>query len=334
MTDPTTIYRYRDGLYAVDLVAAAIIHLDFFTWLDQNPSPIDGITAHFGIHTRPADVMLTLFTANGFIENRDGTFHTTAQARDHLTSTAPTFVGPYFASMAERPVVRDMLHVLKNDTPASWASYDLEDDWHKAMEKPEFAEMFTAAMDCRGTVLGQALGGAIDLSPHHHLLDIGGGSGIYACCLADAFPDLTATVFEKPPVDAIATRKIAERGLSARIAVTPGDFFHDPYPTAPDVHLLSNILHDWDVADVRTILEKSAATLPSGGLLVIHDAFLNADKSGPVPVAEYSALLMNVTRGRCYSTTEYSSFLTPLGFTDITYTDTVADRGVMTARQP
>ena len=93
------------------------------------------------------------------------------------------------------------------------------------MEKPEFAEMFTAAMDCRGTVLGQALAAAIDLSSHSHLLDIGGGSGIYACCLAHAFPDLTATVFEKPPVDAIAARKIDGRGLASRITVTPGRQF-------------------------------------------------------------------------------------------------------------
>src|ERR1051325_8058875 len=39
-TDPTSIYRYRDGLYAVDLLTAAISHLDFFTWLNQHPSDL------------------------------------------------------------------------------------------------------------------------------------------------------------------------------------------------------------------------------------------------------------------------------------------------------
>jgi len=37
-TDPTTIYRHRDGLYAVDLLTAAISEFDFFTWLEANPS--------------------------------------------------------------------------------------------------------------------------------------------------------------------------------------------------------------------------------------------------------------------------------------------------------
>ena len=37
-TDPTSIYRYRDGLYAADLLAAALVGLDFFTWLHEHPS--------------------------------------------------------------------------------------------------------------------------------------------------------------------------------------------------------------------------------------------------------------------------------------------------------
>ena len=37
-TDPTSIYRYRDGLYATDLLTAALCHLDFFTWLDAHPA--------------------------------------------------------------------------------------------------------------------------------------------------------------------------------------------------------------------------------------------------------------------------------------------------------
>ena len=37
-TDPTPIYRCRDGLYATDLLAAALVWLDFFTWLNDRPS--------------------------------------------------------------------------------------------------------------------------------------------------------------------------------------------------------------------------------------------------------------------------------------------------------
>jgi hypothetical protein len=56
-------------LYAVDLLTAAVVHLDFFTWLAINPSTKEQICAHYGFAERPVDVMLTLFVANTFLEN-------------------------------------------------------------------------------------------------------------------------------------------------------------------------------------------------------------------------------------------------------------------------
>jgi hypothetical protein len=48
-------------------------------------------------------------------------------------------------------------------------------------------------------------------------------------------------------------------------------------------------------------------------------------------VAEYSALLANITQGKCYSAAEYREILDPLGFESGPYLDTYADRGCMTA---
>jgi predicted O-methyltransferase YrrM len=330
-TDPLEIYRYRDGLYAVDLLAAAAVHLDFFTWLAGNPSNLEHICARFSFAPRPADVMLTLFTADGFIEARAGVFHVTAKGREHLCSDSPWNLIPYFASLKDRPVTRDFLRVLATGKPANWGGDKDALDWHKAMETESFARSFTAAMDCRGIYLARALAGALDLSRTSRLLDIGGGSGIYACSLCAHFPRLRAVVFDQPPVDRIAARLAAERGFSDRVTVHPGNFLADAWPEDCDAHLFSNVLHDWDVAEVRQLLERSARTLPPGGLLVIHDAFINADKTGPLPVARYSAMLMHSTQGKCYSTAEYEALAGAAGFSGFQYRPTAADRGVMTA---
>ena len=76
--------------------------------------------------------------------------------------------------------------------------------------------------------------------------------------------------------------------------------FADPVPADCDVMLLSNILHDWDVPECRTLVARCAAALPAGGHLLIHDAFLNDAMDGPLPVALYSASLFSVTEGRAY----------------------------------
>src|SRR6185369_16444574 len=70
-SDPTSIYRYRDGLYAADLLACALVFLDLFSWLDQHQGSAKEICRKFSIAARPADVMVTLFVAMGYLK-RDG----------------------------------------------------------------------------------------------------------------------------------------------------------------------------------------------------------------------------------------------------------------------
>ena len=113
--------------------------------------------------------------------------------------------------------------------------------------------------------------------------------------------------------------------------VAAGDMLDDPLPRDADVHLYSNVLHDWDEPVVRQLIAKSFDALPRGGQVVIHDAFLNAAKDGPLHVAEYSVLLMHSSEGRCYSIREMAQYLTDAGFRDTSYRDTAAARGVMTA---
>ena len=286
-TDPVDIYRMRDGLYAADMLLTALVHLDLFSWLDTHPATRSEICRAFDLVDRPADVMLTLLAAMGMVEQRLGAFHLTTLAREHLVRDSPWFLGPYYASLKERPVSLDLLTVLRSGRPANWGSQKDEKDWHKAMETEAFAASFTAAMDCRGVYLAQAVAKAVDLSAHRHVLDIAGGSGIYACALVAHWPHLRATVLEKPPVDRIAAGAIAQRGYSARVRVFPSDMLATALPEVADAHLYSNVLHDWDEPVVRDLLRKSFDALPPGGLVMIHDAYLNAAKNGPLHVAEY-----------------------------------------------
>jgi hypothetical protein len=330
-TDPVGIYRVRDGIYAADMLLTAIVHLDLFSWLDENSATKEDICRAFETADRPTDVMLTLFAAMGLLEERWEIFKLTPVAREHLVARSPWFLGPYYESLKNRPVALDLLKVLRTGKPANWGSQKDEKDWHQAMESDAFAAQFTAAMDCRGVYLAQALAKAVDLTWRTHLLDIAGGSGVYACSLVAHHPHMAATVLEKPPVDRIAAAAIAKRGCSDKVGVAARDMRADPLPTDADVHLYSNVLHDWDEPVVRELIRKSFDALPAGGLIVIHDAFLNAAKNGPLHVAEYSVLLMHSSEGRCYSTREMERYLTDAGFRNAVYADTAAARGVMTA---
>jgi SAM-dependent methyltransferase len=333
LTDPAPLYRHRDAVCVSDALIAAVAGLDLLSEVAASPASLPELARRLGVAERPLDVLVTLLAALGWVE-REPVIVCTALARDHLVKGSPFYLGPYYASLATRPQVVELLEVLRTDRPAGWGGAAEPRAWVEAMEDEAFAESFTAAMDCRGAYLAPALAGVLDLSRCRRLLDIAGGSGIYACALAAHNPGLEASVFERAPMDRVTRRSVARHGFAERVAVLTGDMFVDPYPAGHDVHLLSNVLHDWDEAAVRALLAKSAAALPPGGTLVLHDAHLNAQKTGPLEVAEYSVFLMHATVGRCYSVGELTAWLEAVGLVEVKHLPTVAARSALLAHKP
>ncbi|MDN5747359.1 MAG: methyltransferase domain-containing protein [Pseudonocardia sp.] len=351
VTDPTSLYRVRDGAYAADLLIAAVTEFDVFTWLAvHGPARAEVLRAALRWAERPADVLLTYAAALDLV-SRDlaagDVVELTALAREHFVAGSAYDLRTYYGSLAERPAAREFARVLRTDEPAPWASAISDGDadragsgnggardWSGRLADVEFASRITAAMDARGAFLAPALARATADLPVGRLLDVGGSSGIYAAAVLEQHPTASAAVFERAPVDQAARTLLAERGQNDRIDVVTGDMFVDPLPTAFDVHLYSQVLHDWDRSRVEHLLAASYRALPPGGWLLDHDTHVDADKTGPLPVAEYSALLMHSTPGKCWSTGELAAIAEAVGYIDITVRPTAADRSVLLARVP
>ena len=77
-------------------------------------------------------------------------------------------------------------------------------------------------------------------------------------------PHLRASVLEKPPVDRITRQSVAARGFGGRVEVIAADMFADPFPTQCDLHLFSNVLHDWDEDRRQTAAGQVLCRLAAG----------------------------------------------------------------------
>jgi len=141
-TDPIEIFRQRDGIYAPELVAGAIVELDLFSHLAKSPADAQAICASLDLAARPVDVMLALFCAMGYLEKKSGAFHLTEIAREFLVRDSPWFVGPYFVHFVDRPIYKALLETLRTDKPA-WSGSQARKPWAEAMEDDAFAEQFT-----------------------------------------------------------------------------------------------------------------------------------------------------------------------------------------------
>jgi acetylserotonin N-methyltransferase len=268
----------------------------------------------------------------GLIKMRGGKYFTTDLSATYLAGDSPASLVPYYASLKNRPQCLEFYEVLKTGKPAGWSSRKEGEGWTDSMRDRDFADAFTAAMDSRGAYLARRLSEVLDLRGRFSLLDIAGGSGIYACTIAAKNEALAATVLELPPVDAAAERSVASKNMSSRVEVIAKDMF-EGLPKGYDVHLFANTLHDWNIDSVKKLIANSFDSLSHGGLIAVFDAHLNESKDGPLSVAEYSCLLMHSTEGRCYSVREIGDILASAGFRHTEVMAVAADRTVITAKK-
>ncbi len=335
--DPTPIFELFRGSYATELLTAAVSHFNLFGVLSQSAPTFDELRHELNLAARPANVLITAMRAMKLVElDGAGKLSATPLAAEHLKPGGAFDVGGYLSLAADSPGVQGMIERLVTNRPfgaepaQDGAAFIYREGLESAMEKEASARHFTLALAGRAKNVAPHLARVAPLENAKRLIDVGGGTGIYSIACLQQFPKLTAVVWDRPEVLKIAAEMAAEYGVSERLELLPGDMFADDVPNG-DAMLLSNILHDWDVPECETLVQRCANRLPNGGRLLVHDVFLDDDLGGPLPIALYSASLFTFTEGRAYSATEYRGWLQAAGLQPEAIRPTLVHCGVLPA---
>ncbi|KAG9349356.1 hypothetical protein JZ751_027799 [Albula glossodonta] len=142
-----------------------------------------------------------------------------------------------------------------------------------------------------------------------------GCSGALAKQCTAAYPGSVVTIFDLSKVVHMAK----EHFVSAeddRILFHEGDFFKDPLPEA-DLYILARILHDWTDQRSLELLTKVQQSCKQGGGVLLVEALLDEDNSGPLTAQLYSLNMLVQTEGRERKASEYAALLTAAGFTHV-----------------
>ncbi|MBL8827638.1 MAG: methyltransferase domain-containing protein [Planctomycetaceae bacterium] len=318
--DPAPIFELFRGAHGTELLTAAVVEFDLFNQLARQPRSFDELRAVLGLAPRPATVLITALRAMQLLAlDAAGRLTLTPLAEQHLTRESPWDVSGYLGLAGDSPGVQAMIARLKTNRPAGQDKPDegtafiFRAGVDSAMEREASARHLTLSLAGRARNVAPVLAARYPLADARRLLDIGGGSGLYTIAYLQRYPQLRAVIWDRPEVLKVAQELSVEHGVSDRVELVAGDMFVDHVPVDCDVHLLSNILHDWDVPECRRLVERSAQSLPQGGRLLIHDVLLNDEHDGPLPIALYSASLFSLTEGRAYSYAEYRDWLVAAG---------------------
>src|SRR6185503_16666012 len=107
-----------------------------------------------------------------------------------------------------------------------------------------------------------------DFASVRRLIDVGGGHGELLAHLLARCPGMRGVLFDLPHAIGIAQERIANAGLTGRCECVAGSFF-DEVPTAADVYLLKNVLHNWNDERCVRILETCRRVMRADGRLVL-----------------------------------------------------------------
>ena len=283
---------------------------DLFTFIDRGVDTVEALAEKTGADRRGLTRLLDAIVTYGLLAKEINRYRLT-ETGGFLSAAHPQTVLPMVMHMNQLwdnwSRLTDL--VVKGGNPRETSPSQRDEKTMSA---------FIGAMHVVGRDLSREIAAELDLSPYTRLLDIGGASGTYTIAFLGKNPGLRAKLFDLPPVLPIAEEKIAEAGMSERVELVAGDFYHDRLPGGCDLALLSAIIHQNSPAQNLELYKKIHHVLEPGGNLLIRDHIMEEDRVHPPAGAIFAINMLSVTQGGdTYTFAEVRDCLAEAGFTDI-----------------
>ncbi|KAF9661714.1 hypothetical protein SADUNF_Sadunf19G0097400 [Salix dunnii] len=201
--------------------------------------------------------------------------------------------------------------------------------WELAGENARLNNLFNEAMASDGVlacgvVMKKCKGVFVGLKS---LVDVGGGTGTMAKCIAETFPSMNCTVFDLPHV-------ISGLQGSKNMKFVGGDMF-ESVPSA-DAILLKWILHDWSDEECVKILKQCKEAIGRngniGGKVIIMEMILgnrNWDENSIETQLFLDMYMMACVTGRERSEDEWAKLFFAAGFSNYKINPVLGVRGLI-----
>jgi acetylserotonin N-methyltransferase len=325
-TDDRRIWDlFLSGTYQGTIVAAD--DAGIFAALAKSPATIEELAQGLDFDVRATGIVLRLLASLDLLVQRDGAFQLTNQAALYLVKDGPFYWGNMMRTAVSHWHRDTALAKLKakgsaeavgpEGTPAPTGSGRPADGWAAGEIAIGRAHEIAAAMHSHS--LPAAIGAArnYDFTGIKRILDVGGGSGCFMIAIAQAHPQLTATIMELSSMCEAAAPYIQAGGVGDRVDTKAVNMFRDPWPKGYDAVFFSNVWHDWNFTTCGWLARRAYEALPKGGRIMLHEALLDDDGAGPVTTAAFSMLMLLATQGQQFTFGELKQLLETAGFRDI-----------------
>ena len=297
-------------------VLKTAMELDVFTTIAGGKERLEEIAQATRCSIRGMRVLLDALCPLGLLSKSAGSYALTPTSQAYLVRTAPTCCADiYLALWQSRERFTDCVRTGKPaidltgpEAEDLWASYTAP----YLLLWPELAEIVRNRW--------KAASVTAPVGSSAQVLDVACGAGIKSFVLAQADPTVRVLAVDMPKVLAITANIAEAMGIAAQVSYQSGDVLHMNLGSEQfDIVLLGNILRFFSVSHIQSILGKVHRALGVGGLLVIDDDVLDAERDPAEEVLLTAVFLVNsAPHARFFTFSEYREWLEQMGFTQVT----------------
>jgi ubiquinone/menaquinone biosynthesis C-methylase UbiE len=246
----------------------------------------------------------------GFVTKTDGAYGLTADSSFFLDKKSPAYVGGatrFLASPDVTAAYNNFADIVRSGGPRP------TDDLGSG-ERSAWVD-FARGMGPLARMVAELTEKAIHSSSEIKVLDLAASHGMYGIAVARHNPKARIVAADWPSVLAVAKENAESAGVADRLTLLPGDLLQVPFGTRFDLVLVPNLLHMWDPATIKTMLQKIHAALAPQGRIVIVEFVANDDRVSPPAAASFIMnMVANTTGGNVYTGSEYREMLAQAGF--------------------
>lgn len=197
----------------------------------------------------------------------------------------------------------------------------------------EFVEAYVDSIHRSYIHEAEGVSKAITLSNVKKMLDLGCGSGMYSIEFMRRNPEMEVVMLDYPKVISITKKYLEEANLANNnYRLVSGVVKDEPLEEGFDLIYASFLFEEFTIWENIDLMRKCFNSLNKGGRLIIHENFINNDRTSPVHSVMYSLnLKLHTENGNTFSENDYWIMLKEAGFQKvdnlITDFDTILIRG-------
>jgi hypothetical protein len=260
-------------------VLLSAVELEIFSILATERLDAAALTKRLKIDPRGARDFFDALVALGLLSrNAEGRYQNTEESDCYLDKSKPTYLGASFDQYNRREY--NMWGSLSDSlrTGKPWADVNGHDHFKSLYEDPARFHVFINAMTSGSLLAARSIAEQFPWPDYETLCDIGTAQGCLPVQVALSHPHITATGFDLPALKSPFEQYVRQADLSNRLNFKAGDFFTDRLPGA-DVIVFGRVLHNWDLATKKMLLEKAYQALPRSGAVIVYDILIDDERS-------------------------------------------------------